>query len=153
MTSELFGDRGFAKRHAADWLGAVDLAGSIWLQEGDCDESYIELIKQQLTENNAYAVILPGLVLLHAEPGHGVNRNTLMIITLDGPVCFGHEFNDPVQVMICFTSLQTQDHLQSMKKIAKMLLDDDFADRAAAAPDDAALMELICSLESAYHGG
>ena len=153
MTSELFGDRVYAKLHAADWHAAVDLAGEIWLKEGDCDESYISLIKQQLSENNAYAVILPGLVLLHAEPGHGVNKNTLMIITLDEPVCFGHEFNDPVSVMICFTSLQTQDHLQSMKKIAKMLLDDDFADRAAAASDSEALMDLICTLEREYHGG
>lgn len=153
MHSDIFADRVFAKRHAENWEAAVELAGEVWLREGDCERSYIELIKTQLTENNAYAVILPGLVLLHAESGRGVNRNTLMLITLDKPVNFGHPDNDPVEVMICFTSTGKDEHLNSMKRIANMLLDDDFMSVAVAAGTDGELMAAVCELERAANGG
>lgn len=148
MTSEIFADRVYAKRHAEDWKSAVDLAGGIWLERNMCDGSYIELIKTQLEENNAYAVIIPGLVLLHAEAGHGVYENSLMLITLDSPVSFGHEFNDPVEVMICFTSLGKNDHIKSMKRIAEMLIDDDFVEKTVAASSDSQLMAVVCEIES-----
>lgn len=149
MKSEIFGELVFAKRHADDWRGAVDAAGRLWLERGLCEQRYIDMIKTQLSENNAYAVIIPGLVLLHAPAGEGVLENSLMLMTLDEPVEFGHEENDPVEVMICFTAVGKQDHLNSMKRIANMLLDDDFVAKAAAAQTDEELMSAVRAMEAA----
>ena len=151
MTSELFGERIYARRKAADWKDAVDLAGRVWLEQEFCEQKYIDLIKDQLERNNAYAVIIPGLVLLHATSGFGVKKNSLMLITLAQGVDFGHEENDPVRVMICFTSLGQNDHLDSMQRIARMLFDPDFVEKVCAAESDEALKDLILMMEQEEH--
>ncbi|HWS43551.1 MAG TPA: PTS sugar transporter subunit IIA [Pseudoflavonifractor sp.] len=147
MGSELFGEAIYARRAASDWRDAVDVAGRIWLEKGACEQKYINLIKRQLAENNAYAVIIPGLVLLHATSGYGVRENSLMLITLAEPVPFGHEENDPVKVMICFTSLGQNDHIDSMQRIARMLFDPDLVEKFWAAGSDEALKALVLEME------
>lgn len=147
MGSELFGAAIYARRSAFDWRDAVDLAGRIWLERGVCEQKYIDLVKRQLAEHNAYAVILPGLVLLHAASGYGVRENSLMLITLAEPVPFGHEENDPVKVMICFTSLGQNDHIDSMQRIARMLFDPDLVEKLWAAETDEALRALVLEME------
>lgn len=147
MTSELFGNRIYARRSVADWKSAVDEAGQIWLEKGFCEQKYIDLIKDQLASNNAYAVIIPGLVLLHATSGYGVKKNSLMLMTLKEPVAFGHEENDPVKVMICFTSLGQDDHIDSMQRIARMLFDPDFVEKVWAAESGEALGRVVWELE------
>ena len=147
MTSELFGTLIYARRKAADWNQAVDAAGRVWLEKGICEQKYIDLIKEQLSANNAYAVIIPGLVLLHAAAGYGVKENSLMLMTLEEPVAFGHEENDPVKVMICLTSLGQNDHIASMQRIARMLFDPCFVERVWAAESDRALRELVAEME------
>lgn len=147
MGSELFGEAIYARRAASDWRDAVDVAGRIWLEKGACEQKYINLIKRQLAENNAYAVIIPGLVLLHATSGYGVRENSLMLITLAEPVVFGHMENDPVKVMICFTSLGQNDHIDSMQRIARMLFDPDLVEKFWAAGSDEALKALVLEME------
>ena len=147
MFDVIFENRVYAKRTADSWTDAVDVAGKIWLEQGLCEQKYIDLVKKQLEENNAYAVILPGLVLLHAAAGYGVKENSLMLITLDQPVCFQHPENDPVKVMICFTALDTKAHVSSMRQIARMLFDDDFVDYLWQADSDEELLRRIIALE------
>jgi mannitol/fructose-specific phosphotransferase system IIA component (Ntr-type) len=147
MGSELFGEAIYARRAASDWRDAVDVAGRIWLEKGACEQKYIDLIKSQLAENNAYAVIIPGLVLLHATSGYGVRENSLMLITLAEPVAFGHTENDPVKVMICFTSLGQNDHIDSMQRIARMLFDPDLVEKFWAAETDETLKALVLEME------
>lgn len=147
MESKIFQNLIFAQKEATNWDEAVDVAGKIWLENECCEQKYIDLIKEQLVENNAYAVVIPGVILLHATSGFGVKKNTLMLITLRKPVEFGHETNDPVKVMICFTSIGKDDHLENMQCIANMLFNDEFVNQVSAEKTDEELKELIIHLE------
>ena len=49
-------------------------------------------------------VVMPGVVLLHAKPDYGVNRLGISLSTLKTPVEFGHDKNDPVDIVVVVLS-------------------------------------------------
>ncbi|MBC8535373.1 PTS sugar transporter subunit IIA [Feifania hominis] len=147
MTSRIFKEMVYAKRHASDWKQAVDLAAEFWFNSGCCEPKYVELIKQQLEESHAYMVIVPGMVLLHARAGYGVHKNSMMLITLDEPVKFNHPDNDPVSTMICFTSYDETTHLENMQQVGQLMLADGFLSGVGEYNTDEELMEFVVGLE------
>jgi PTS system ascorbate-specific IIA component len=56
-------------------------------------------MRRVLQELGPYAVIAPGIALLHARPDDGVLAPCLALITLSRAVEFGSEQNDPVDLV------------------------------------------------------
>jgi mannitol/fructose-specific phosphotransferase system IIA component (Ntr-type) len=84
---------------------------------------YVGAMKRVLKEMGPYAVIAPGIVLLHARPEDGVLQACLGLITLATPVSFGHSENDPVDLVFALGAVDKQAHVESLKQLALKLAD------------------------------
>lgn len=111
---------------AGCWQDVVDQTCKPLLDAGLIRMRYIEAIKELLERHGPYMVISPGVVLLHAMIGDGVNALCMSLATLDPPVCFGHKKNDPVSMAIVFGTIDNRSHLRALGQLAKMLGEKDF---------------------------
>ena len=51
-----------------DWQEAVHLTGQLLVDKGSVAPSYVDAMERVLRDLGPYAVIAPGIVLLHARP-------------------------------------------------------------------------------------
>ncbi len=134
-----------AKVFVRDWEGAVDRAGQLLLDSGSIEPAYIEAMKRVLTEMGPYAVIAPGIVLLHARPEDGVKRPCLALISLSIPVEFGHSENDPVDLVFALGATDKQSHIQALQQLANLLGDEAMLSRIRSALDPESMVSMIQS--------
>ena len=109
-----------------NWEQVVDYVGNIFTERGFATTEYFDHIKKDLVENEAYMVIIPHLVLLHSSPKNGSIRGAFHLMKLRNAVDFGSPQNDPVNIVITFTSTGDSGHIESIQKIAALLMDDKF---------------------------
>lgn len=147
-----------AKRSADDWREAIRLVGELYEDRGIADCEYTEAMIGAVEEFGPYMVLVPGVAMPHAKSMNGVHRSGQVVVTLASPVCFGHEANDPVDVLVSFAvgdpavghegadeaSGDTGvDHMDMIRSLAGVLGDADLLARVRGAADDAALANLF----------
>jgi len=108
--------------HAEDWHDLTKVIGKIMLEAGDIEESYITAMADVVEEMGPYAVIAPGVVLLHAQPERGVKRICLAMATLEEGVNFG-SVNDPVRLAIGLGALDHEGHIELLRELSTFLQD------------------------------
>jgi PTS system ascorbate-specific IIA component len=116
---------------AADWKEVVDETGKLLLEADQIEERYIEAMKQSIIDNGPYVVIGKGIALLHARPEDGVKENCLSLITLDEPVEFGNENNDPVQIAFAFGTVDNEKHVKTISELSVVLMEESAVDKIA----------------------
>lgn len=126
---------------------ATERVGRLLVEAGGIEERYIEAMKHVLHEMGPYAVIAPGVVLLHARPEDGVREPCLALATLAQPVAFGHSENDPVDVVFAFGAVDKHAHIAALQQLAELLMDEPMMKRIRAAGDDRTLLATIQSWE------
>jgi mannitol/fructose-specific phosphotransferase system IIA component (Ntr-type) len=104
---------------------------------------YIEAMKRVLREMGPYAVIAPGIVLLHARPEDGVRRPCLAMLTLATPVPFGHSQNDPVDLVFAMGAVDKQAHVAALQELARLLMDSPTLERIRSATDSRSVRTAI----------
>ncbi len=129
----------------ASWEEAVGRAGQLLVEASTVEPCYVEAMKRVLREMGSYAVIAPGIVLLHARPEDGVRQPCFGMMTLSPPVAFGHKENDPVDVVIAFGAVDKHAHVTALQQLAQLLLDQATLERIRAAPDDHTLLSVVRS--------
>lgn len=134
-----------ARVSLASWEEAVNRVGQLLVEAGTVEPRYVKAMKRVLREMGPYAVIAPGIVLLHARPEDGVHEPCLGVVTLSTPVPFGHTENDPVDVVIAFGAVDKHTHITALQQMAELLSDQATLERIRAAPDDRALLTIIRS--------
>lgn len=142
-----------ARVQVRSWEEAVEYVGRLLVEAGLAEDRYIGAMKRVLRELGPYAVIAPGIVLLHARPEDGVIEPCLGLITLAAPVEFGHRENDPVDIVFALGAVDKQAHISALQALAQMLMDQETLLRIRAAPDDLALLDAIQSWNLTYQGG
>jgi mannitol/fructose-specific phosphotransferase system IIA component (Ntr-type) len=128
---------------AASCQEAIDGVGALLVEAKAIEPGYIEAMKRVLREMGPYAVIAPGIVLLHARPEDGVLRPCLGLTTLANPVPFGHSQNDPVDIVVAFGAVDKKAHLAALQQLALLLGDAPTLDRIRAAADDRQLLSAL----------
>lgn len=118
---------------AADWRGAVQLAGEALQRSGATTGEYAGRMAEVIDEFGAYVVIAPGLALVHARPGPDVLCDGLAVVTLEHPVTFGHPHNDPVSVVIGLAVATPDAHVTSVAGLANVFNDPSAIPALAAA--------------------
>ena len=103
-----------------NWKELVDQVGDLMLKAGDIEETYIQAMKDVVEEMGPYAVIAPGVVLLHARPESGVKRISFVMATLKNGVNFGSA-NDPVTLAIGLGALDHEGHVELLRELAAFL--------------------------------
>lgn len=125
------------------WEEATDFVGGILLKAGLILPRYILAMKQALKDMGSYAVIAPGIVLLHARPEDGVVSPCLGLITLSDPVPFGHSENDPVDIVVAIGAVDKKAHVVALQQLAKLLGDPAKLQRIRSAESDSSLLEIF----------
>jgi mannitol/fructose-specific phosphotransferase system IIA component (Ntr-type) len=137
-----------ARVHVVSWQEAVDRVGGLLVGAGAVELRYIEAMKLVLREMGPYAVIAPGVVLLHARPEDGVRRPCLALMTLATPVPFGHSQNDPVDLVVALGAVDKQAHVVALQELARLLMDQPTLERIRSAQDDGALRAAIDAFDA-----
>jgi PTS system ascorbate-specific IIA component len=106
-----------------DWEDAVRSAGQLLFEAGAVESSYLDGMVKYIKRYGPYVVLLPGFALAHARPEDGAKRVAMSLITLKNPVCFGHENNDPVYVVMGLSATANEKHVQALADICDMLKD------------------------------
>jgi mannitol/fructose-specific phosphotransferase system IIA component (Ntr-type) len=132
-----------ARVRLASWEAAVDRAGELLVRSGGAEPGYTEAMKRVLREMGPYAVIAPGIVLLHARPEDGVRRPCLAMITLSTPIPFGHTQNDPVDLVLAMGAVDKQTHVVALQELARMLMDETTLRQIRSAQDQRSLLAAI----------
>ncbi|MDN6274371.1 MAG: PTS sugar transporter subunit IIA, partial [Corynebacterium casei] len=66
-------------------------------------------------------VVAPGFAFAHARPSAAVKRTAISWVRLQEPIEFGHDSNDPVNLVVALAAKDDRAHTQSMKDLAKLL--------------------------------
>ncbi|MEU1669650.1 PTS sugar transporter subunit IIA [Streptomyces sparsogenes] len=128
---------------AADWREAIGVAGGLMVAAGVATEDYTAEMIANVEENGPYIVIAPGLAFAHARPSPAVLRTGMSWVRLAEPVEFGHESNDPVELVVALAAKDSAAHTSAMAALARLLGDPDTAAALAAAPTPEALLAIL----------
>lgn len=132
-----------AQAQVDSWEAAVDGVGRLLLEAGKIEAAYIPAMKRVLKEMGPYAVIAPGIVLLHARPEDGVLEPCLGLMTLKQGVPFGHSENDPVDLVFALGAVDKQAHILSLRALAELLGSPLFLERLRTAATDRELADIF----------
>lgn len=113
------------KVQCSDWKNAVRSAGKLLVDNAIVDKIFIDKMIEYVEKYGPYIVILPGFALAHARPEDGALKTGLSLITLETPVIFGHEDNDPVSIVIALASNEKGTHLECLGDIVQIISQED----------------------------
>lgn len=137
-----------AKRSVSSMEEAIRLVGSLYEKEGIATADYAQAMIDAVGEFGPYMVLMPGLAMPHAKSGAGVQRQGAVVVTLDTPVEFGHDKNDPVDVLVSFAAGDKKAHMSMIQSLAGALGDAELIERIRAARTDDELAGLFQSDDS-----
>jgi len=132
-----------AKVKVKDWEDATDTVGRLLIAAGKIKPEYVIAMKRVLKELGPYAVIAPGIVLLHARPEDGVIQPCLGLLTLIDPVPFGHSENDPVDLVFALGAVDKQAHISALQQLAEMLGDAVKLNEIRTASNSSSLLNIL----------
>lgn len=117
----------------ADWREGTRAAAELLVGLGSAGEDYPAACVAGVEEHGPYIVLTRGVALVHAQV-EASTREGLAVLRLDTPVEFGHPTNDPVDVLLAFSS--GGNHMAMIKAVASGL-GAGLADRLRQAADPA----------------
>ena len=126
------------KYPAADWQSAVRRGCELLERAGAVSDAYYEAILENVRKNGPYFVLIPGFAMPHAAPSaeSGVRTVGFSLVTLQNPVSFGHESNDPVDVLIGVCAPNRDEfNEQAMVEVMELIDDEPRMERLRAAED------------------
>lgn len=110
------------KQSCRDWKEAIALGTSLIEAKNCVSPAYKEAIIKNFSEFGPYMVVAPGIVLAHARPENGVKKLAMSLITLDPPVPFGHELNDPVKLVVTLAASDNESHLKALSQLMELFM-------------------------------
>ncbi|MGW2230653.1 PTS sugar transporter subunit IIA [Streptomyces formicae] len=128
---------------AADWREAVRRAGDLMVATGAATDAYTAEMIENVEQNGPYIVIAPGLAFAHARPSPAVLRTGMSWVRLARPVAFGHESNDPVELIVGLAAKDASEHTAAMGALARLLADQDTARALREAPTAQAVHDIL----------
>ncbi|MEV7192401.1 PTS sugar transporter subunit IIA [Streptomyces sp. NPDC093510] len=128
---------------AADWREAVRRAGDLMAATGAATDTYTAEMIENVRENGPYIVIAPGLAFAHARPSPAVLRTGMSWVRLADPVEFGHETNDPVELVVGLAAKDASEHTEAMGALARLLADPETARALREAPTPQAVHTIL----------
>jgi mannitol/fructose-specific phosphotransferase system IIA component (Ntr-type) len=100
-------------------------------------------------ELGPYIVIAPGVALPHSRPEDGVLQPCLAFLTLDPPIDFGNADNDPVQLVIAFGTVDSQQHVDALRELANILSEPSSIETLRAAKTKQEILDVMWSAPTA----
>lgn len=122
MISEMLEDEYIQLQESANnWEEAIKKVAAPLAKDNVITQKYIDAMIHSVHEYGPYIVIGEGIALAHARPEEGVNALGISVMTLNPPVPFHHESNDPVSIIFCLAAIDNHAHLKMMSTIVKLI--------------------------------
>ena len=128
---------------AENWEDAIRKSAKCLLVKGTIEQSYIEGMINAIKENGPYIVIAPHVALAHTRPEHGANALGISFSLLKDPVPFGADTNDPVKLIITFSSVDNESHLELLSELVDILMDDERVEQLFLAKTKEAFYDIL----------
>lgn len=128
---------------ASDWEDAVRKSAQPLIDEGKVKQTYVDDMIVGVKENGPYIVLTKHVALPHARPESGALESAIGIATLETPVKFGNEANDPVKYLFCLSAKDNSEHLNALAELAGMFEDEKFFKLLDNAKDGKEIMDYI----------
>jgi mannitol/fructose-specific phosphotransferase system IIA component (Ntr-type) len=113
-----------ANQAADDWREALGISAGLLLKDGYITDNYLQAICANHEQLGPYMVIAPGICLAHARSEDGALKTGASLLTLNPPVAFGNEMNDPVWFLLCLAAEDSAGHLQALMELTELLMDE-----------------------------
>ncbi len=128
-----------------DWRAAVRASAGILVDLGVADAAYVQACCYSVEQHGPYIVLAPGLALAHAQVAEGRTAAGLALARLAEPVPFGHPANDPVDLVLAFSTPGGDAHIAMIRAFGQAL-GSGLADRLRAAATEDELTRLLASV-------
>ena len=125
------------------WQEVTKKAGELLLKDDLIEKDYITAMINSIKENGPYVVLAQGIAILHARPEDGVKELGMSLITLDPPIEFGHQSNDPVEVALAFGAVDEEKHVEAMSELTTLLMADNVVEEMQAQENAEQLYQYI----------
>ncbi len=126
------------------WKEAIREAGRLLVKTGVAEENFIDKMIEYVEQFGPYIVILPGFALAHARPEDGVIKTGISLITLETPVNFGNEDNDPVSIVVALACRERGTHLECLGDIVRIIDSMDNRDTILSAKHASEIYKILC---------
>src|SRR5699024_2903904 len=93
--------------------------------------------------NGPYFVLAPHIAIPHARPEDGVNEASVSLVRLAQPIEFGHDSNDPVQMIFGLGASSNEEHLTLLRKLTTLLNDSERVDVLKTSKDISNIQKTI----------
>jgi len=133
LTDLITDDRVVIHRDVATWQQAIAAVAEPLLADGSITDEYVEAMIDAVHRFGPYIVLSPHLVLAHARPEAGVNRQAMSVMTLKHPISFDHPENDPVDIVFCLAAVDADSHIQALKEFVVIAGDRPLQEQLVAA--------------------
>jgi mannitol operon transcriptional antiterminator len=137
---------------ASNWVDVVHEAGDLLLSTGAIEPEYVQAMQSLIEQHGPYVVIMPGVALLHAHPGKGVNRICMSMVTLKEPVRFGHPRHDPVRLAVAMGTIDDRSHWRALRQLVDLLNDAEMVSRIQSIGTKGRVVELISEISQGIRG-
>ncbi|MDX6021736.1 PTS ascorbate transporter subunit IIA [Scandinavium sp. V105_16] len=135
---------------ANSWQEAVKLGVDLLVKADVVEPRYYQAILDGVEQHGPYFVIAPGLAMPHGRPEEGVKKTGFALVTLDKPLVFNHEDNDPVDILITLAAVDANTHQEvGIMQIVNLFEDEDNFDRLRACRTEQDVLTLIDSATAA----
>lgn len=128
-----------------DWEEAVRAAGKLLVEDDAIEPRFIDAMIKVANDLGPYIVVAPGIALPHARPEDGVKKGSIGLMTLDPPIPFGNERNDPVYLVVTLAAIDNEQHVTGLAELAAVLGEEELVQRLKATRDKDEIIEIMHS--------
>lgn len=111
---------------AKNWEDAIRQSASVLVENNKVTEAYVDAMVATTKESGPYIVITKHVALPHARPEAGAKDIAIGIATLETPIVFGNDENDPVKYVFCLSAVDSNSHLRAMSELVELLEQEEF---------------------------
>lgn len=115
------------------WEDAIAASCAPLLGQGVVEQSYIDLIINNVNELGAYIVIAPNICIPHAQEGAGVHETAVCFMKTEQPVKFSDDPDQDAHLFFAFSSVNNDDHLENLNAVVELLADEENMQKLLAA--------------------
>lgn len=130
---------------ADSWEEAIRLSCKMLEADGTVEENYAEAIIESVKKYGPYIVLMPNVAMPHAqEDAYGVNKTAIGFMKVEEPVSFSEgDLERDARLFFTLASCNPEQHLENMKKLSEMLLNEELVNEllTAKVPEDLLVLQ------------
>ncbi len=113
----------YFKNKVETWQEAVQIAVLPLIDQGYCEDRYIDGILENTKKYGPYYVLCEDMALIHANSEQGVRATQIAITILSEPIKFKEGGYD-VRALIALAAKDSSSHMSALRAISKIFADE-----------------------------